>query len=131
MTDYAGPALVTLAIALLQFGCAWYVGAARVKYKIVAPATTGHLQFDIAFRIQMNTLENTVAFLPVLWVAAMFWSPAWATAGGAVWVAARVWYALAYARNPKKRGGGFTLAYIAFAVLGLGGAWGVLRALIA
>lgn len=126
MTLPAGPALVTLATCLLLFGCAAYVGACRGRYKIDAPATSGHPQFDIAYRIQMNTLENAVAFLPVLWVFALSLSVAWATALGGAWLLGRLWYALAYARNPKSRGGGFLLSMAAFGALGLGGGWGML-----
>jgi hypothetical protein len=50
---------------------------------------------------------------------------------GGVWLAGRVWYALAYARDPKTRGRGFLLSMLAFGALGLGGAWGVLRGLLA
>jgi hypothetical protein len=112
------------------FVCAWYVGACRGKYKIDAPATTGHPQFEIAYRIQMNTVENAVAFLPVLWVCALSLSTLWATVLGGLWLAGRAWYALAYARTPKTRGGGFLLSMAAFGALGLAGAFGVLRTLL-
>ncbi len=95
------PALITLATLALLFGCIWYVGAARGRYKVSAPATTGPEPFERAFRVQMNTLENTVIFLPALWLAAFYFSPRIAAAVGAVWVVARVWYAFAYARNPR------------------------------
>jgi hypothetical protein len=127
----AGPTLVTLATSLLLFACAWYVGVCRGRYHVQAPATTGHPQFEIAYRIQMNTVENAVAFLPVLWIFALTLSAPWATALGGVWLAGRAWYALAYARAPKSRGGGYLLSMGAFGALGLGGAYGVLRPLIA
>ena len=131
MNAYPGPALVTLATALLLFACAAYVGRCRIKFGIQAPATSGHPQFEIAYRIQMNTLENTVAFLPVLWVCAFYLSSLWATALGGAWLLGRVWYALAYARDPKTRGNGFLVSMLAFGALALGGAWGVLRGLLA
>jgi uncharacterized MAPEG superfamily protein len=131
MNAYPGPSLVTLATALLLFGCAAYVGRCRMTFGIQAPATSGHPQFEIAYRIQMNTLENTVAFLPVLWVFAVNLSSLWATLLGAVWVLSRVWYAVAYARDPKQRGSAFLVSMLAFAALGLGGAWGVVRGLLA
>ncbi len=130
MTLPAGPALVTLATCLLLFGCAWYVGMCRGKYGIKAPAITGHPQFDIAYRVQMNTLENTLAFLPALWVAALCYSVSWATWLGAVWVLARVWFAVAYARNPASRGPAFMVSMAAWGLLMGGGAWGVLRGVI-
>lgn len=120
------PALVTLAALALLFGCAWYVGHCRVRYKVAAPATTGPAEFERAFRVQMNTLENAVMFLPALWLAALYSSPRIAAAVGAVWVAARVWYAIAYARDAKARGAPFTVAYAAWGVLMLMAAWGVL-----
>jgi hypothetical protein len=120
------PALVTLATLALLFGCAWYVGYARGRYKVSAPATTGPAEFERAFRVQMNTLENAVLFLPVLWLAALYFSPRVAAAVGAIWVVARVWYSVAYARDPKTRGAPFVVAYVAWAVLMLLAAWGVL-----
>ncbi len=130
MNAYPGPSLVTLATALLLFGCAAYVGRCRIRFGIQAPATSGHPQFEIAYRIQMNTLENTVAFLPVLWVFAVNLSSLWASLLGALWVLSRVWYAVAYARDPNQRGRAFLVSMLAFVALGLGGACGVLRGLL-
>lgn len=120
------PALVTLATLALLFGCAWYVGYARGRYKVSAPATAGPVEFECAFRVQMNTLENTVLFLPALWIAAMYFSPRIAAAIGGIWVIARVWYAVAYARNPKSRGAPFVVAYAAWGALMVLAAWGLL-----
>jgi glutathione S-transferase len=113
------------------FACAAYVGRCRIKFGIQAPATSGHPQFEIAYRIQMNTLENTVAFLPVLWVCAFYLSSLWATALGGAWLLGRVWYALAYARDPKTARQGLPGLDARFGALALGGAWGVLRGLLA
>jgi hypothetical protein len=120
------PALVTLATLLLLFGCAWLVGAARGKYKVSAPTTTGPVEFESAYRVQMNTLENAVIFLPALWLAAIYFNPRIAAALGAVWVLARVWYAFAYARNPTSRGAPFVVAFVAWAALMALATWGVL-----
>lgn len=124
------PALVTLAALALCFATVWQVGKARVNYGIRAPATAGHEMFERAFRVQMNTLENTVIFLPALWLAAWFVDARIATGLGAVWLAGRIWYALAYLRDPRRRGGGFALAYAAWGGLMLVASFGVLRGLI-
>ncbi|MBP6707910.1 MAG: MAPEG family protein [Candidatus Accumulibacter sp.] len=131
MNAYPGPALITLATSFLLFSCAAYVGRCRIRFGIQAPATSGHPQFEIAYRIQMNTIENTLAFLPVLWVFAVSLSSLWATVFGGLWLLGRIWYALAYARDPKTRGGGFLLSMLCFGALGVGGAWGVVCGLIA
>lgn len=131
MNALFGPTLVTLGNVLLLFCCAAYVGRCRLRFGVKAPATTGHPEFEVAYRIQMNTLENTVLFLPVLWICALYLSTVWATVLGVSWLLGRVWYAFAYAREPRTRGGGFLLAMISFGGLGLGGAWGVLRGMLA
>ncbi|MCU0769048.1 MAG: MAPEG family protein [Burkholderiaceae bacterium] len=123
------PALVTLATLALLFACIFAVGRARGRYQVPAPATSGPPEFDRIFRVQMNTLESTVLFLPALWLAALYFSPPVAAAVGGVWLLARAWYALAYARNPKSRGAPFVIAFAAWGTLMLLASWGVLRAL--
>jgi len=77
----------------LCFATAAIVGKARVRYRIAAPTTTGDERFERAFRVQMNTLENVVIFVPALWLCALFFGPLTATALGALWLVGRVWYA--------------------------------------
>jgi uncharacterized membrane protein YecN with MAPEG domain len=123
-------ALLTLATLLLLFGCASYVGWARGKYRVNAPSTTGPEGFERAFRVQMNTLENAAIFLPVLWLATLYANPAWVAVLGALWLVARVWYAVAYASDPKTRGAAFVTAYAAWGALMFLAAWGVLGSLL-
>lgn len=127
MNDMHWPALVTLGALTLCFATVALVGKARRTYGIRAPATSGHEQFERAYRVQMNTLENTVIFLPALWLCADFTGPLVATVLGSLWLVGRIWYALAYLREPKSRGGGFVLAYAAWGGLMIAASWGVLR----
>ena len=102
-------AIVTV-LALLQFfWLGLQVATARTRYGVAAPATTGNETFERHFRIQMNTLEQLVLFLPVLWIFAAFISPLWAAGFGAVFIIGRAVYAAAYVRNPKSRSLGFGL----------------------
>jgi hypothetical protein len=55
--DFHLPSLITVFTLLLLFGVALNVGRARGKYKIDAPATTGHPKFELAYRVQMNTVK--------------------------------------------------------------------------
>ena len=130
MTAYAFASLITLLVVLLIVLAALNVGRARGLYGIKAPAVSGHELFERAFRVHMNTLESAVIMLPALWLYALFIGDVGAGVTGAVWLAARVWYAIAYQRDPKRRAGGFGLAMLAFAGLWLGAAWGVLRLLV-
>ena len=127
MHDFRWPALITLGVLVLLFALAANVGKARGKYGIKAPATTGSPDFERVFRVQMNTLENAVMFLPALWLFAAFVSEVWAAALGTVWLVARVWYAFAYRQDAAKRGPAFGLSMAAFGVLILGAAWGVVK----
>jgi uncharacterized MAPEG superfamily protein len=100
------PALVTLLTVLLQFATMWAVGRARGKYGIHAPAISGHPAFERAYRVQMNTLESTVMFLPALWLAAHYGYVLWGGVAGLVWIVGRVWYAWAYlGRRQQARAG--------------------------
>ena len=124
------PALVTLLTVLLLFGTTWVVGSARSKYGIKAPAISGDPSFERAYRVQMNTLEQTVMFLPTLWLAAQFGFSGWAGIAGLIWLVGRVWYAAAYLKDAGKRGPGFTLAAVAWLALLLMAGIGVVRAMM-
>jgi uncharacterized MAPEG superfamily protein len=131
MTSYTWAAIVTLLNIFLLLWVGAIVGQARGKYHIVAPATTGHPLFERAFRVQMNTIENTVMFLPAVWLAARYGTAAIIVAAGGVWIAARIVYALGYLKEPAKRGLGYGVSLLAFAVVLLDAMVGLARALFA
>jgi uncharacterized MAPEG superfamily protein len=124
------PALVTLLTVLLLFGTMWAVGRARGKYEIKAPAVTGHPCFDRAYRVQMNTLESTVMFLPALWLAANYGFSGWAGIAGLVWLAGRVLYAVTYLQDAAKRGPGFAISMLGWVAIVVMAAIGVVRAMM-
>jgi len=124
------PAVVVLLTVLLQVGTLWATGHARGKYGIQAPAISGHAAFERAWRVQMNTLEATVIFLPTLWLAVQYGYPLWASVAGLVWVVGRVWYAVAYLKEAAKRSGGFLLSSAAWAVVLVLGVIGLVRAMM-
>jgi hypothetical protein len=119
------PAVVTLLTLLLMFFTVWMVGRARERYGIKAPSISGDPAFERAWRVQMNTLENAVMFIPALWLASQYVDPLWAGIAGMVWLAGRVWYALAYVRDASRRGPGYIVSMLAWAVLMLMTAGGI------
>ena len=123
-------AAVTLAALLVYFALTVNVGRARGRYGIKAPAVTGNENFERAYRIQMNTLEQLVFFLPALWLYAVLVSDGGAAVGGIIWVIGRIIYALAYTSDPATRGRGVMITMLAQLGLFLGAAYGVVRALI-
>ena len=113
-------AIVTV-LALLQY--TWFglmVGRAREKYGIAAPATSGNEVFERHFRVHMNTLEQLVMFLPVLWIFGYMVSQIWAAGLGVVYLIGRAVYARAYVRDPKSRSLGFGLTSVPMLLMLLG-----------
>ena len=106
--NYVDTVAMVAIIQYLLFGS--LVGKARDQYGVRAPAVSGNEQFERVYRVQMNTLELLVAFLPVLYGAARYW-PSWIIASvGVVYVVGRVIYWRAYVTAPAKRGLGFVLS---------------------
>ncbi|WP_267222960.1 MAPEG family protein [Dyella silvae] len=123
------PAIVVLLTILLQFGTVWATGHAREKYGVKAPAISGHPGFERAWRVQMNTLESTAIFLPTLWLAVQYGFSLWGGLAGLVWVFGRVWYAVAYLKDPAKRGPGYMVSSAGWGVVLVLGVVGLVRAL--
>lgn len=101
------------------------VGSARVKYKVPAPATTGDPIFERYFRVQQNTMEQLVVFIPAIFVFATYVHMIAAAALGFVFVVARAVYAMGYVKEPGKRAGGAAATFLVNAILVVGGLIGV------
>jgi glutathione S-transferase len=97
------------------------VGSMRGKHSIQAPAMTGHPEFERAVRVQMNTVEQLVIFLPVLFLATVYFHldafPYLPALLGFVWVIGRFLYMQGYLAEASKRSTGFLIS--AVAALGL------------
>jgi glutathione S-transferase len=112
-------AIVTILAVLFVFFTGLRVAQMRSKHSIDAPATTGNPEFERTYRVQMNTLEQFVIFLPLLWLATSYfkmvgWLPA---ALGLVWVIGRFMYMQGYIAAPEKRSSGFIISLLATAGL--------------
>jgi len=107
-----------------------HVGRARGKYQIKAPAVSGNELFERVYRVQMNTIENVLLFIPAMWIYALYLGDLGAASTGFIWLVGLIWYAVAYTTNPAKRGIGFMISM--FAVIGawLGALYGVILALM-
>jgi uncharacterized membrane protein YecN with MAPEG domain len=125
VTIVASLALIEYVVILML------TGQARGRFGVPAPATTGHPEFERYFRVQQNTIEQLVIFLPTLYAFAAFVSEAIAAGLGLVFVVGRVVYARGYIQDPAKRGPGFMLSFVPNLVLLLGGLIGAIRAALA
>jgi glutathione S-transferase len=113
-------ALVTCLTILAYFFIIFRVGKARATFGIKAPATTGNPDFERVFRVQMNTLEWMVVFLPSLWLFAIYISDPIAAVLGLVWIVGRMLYLTGYSQAAEKRELGFGIQAGATLLLWLG-----------
>jgi len=118
--------LVALLAVLEYLAFTVLVGRARMQGRVMAPSTAGDEAFNRAFRVQQNTLEQIVAFLPALLIAGLYWPQAAVAGIGAVWLAGRLLYRQQYMKNPASRAPGFMLTLLPTLALTLMSLWGVL-----
>ncbi len=113
---------IVTALALLQFIVfVMQVSRARGKYGVLAPAITGNEIFERHFRVQQNTLEQLIVFLPGLYLFARYFNPLWAAGLGLIYLIGRQVYSASYVRDPKTRSAGFGLTFLPTIVLIAGG----------
>jgi len=93
------------------------VGSMRGKHGVKAPAVTGHPEFERMFRVQQNSMEQLVAFIPALWMFAYLVDPLWGAGMGLVFVIGRFIYRSSYIKDPDARGMGFTITFLPTAVM--------------
>jgi glutathione S-transferase len=121
--------LVTILALILFFVITINVGRARVKYGIQPPAMSGDPSFDRVVRVQQNTLEQLVLFLPALWIFATFQPIAAAVIGG-IWVIGRSLYAWGYYQAAEKRALGFAISIFSVMALLVGSLVGIIQQLV-
>ena len=122
--------LVVFLNILLLFWVMIEVGRARAKTGVEAPATTGHPDFERAYRVQMNTIEQTLMFLPTLWLCSTYYRADVACVLGMIWMVGRVWYARSYLKSAANRGAGFIVSIAAWACLLIAAGYGYISLFI-
>src|SRR5258708_26305714 len=132
-------ALVTLLSLAMFFWMGADVARARIRLGVHAPAVTGHPEFERHFRVQANTLEGLVLFLPALWLFALSidglrgsdLGDEIAAVLGLVWIVGRIIYMRSYVRDPASRALGFGIQALASMLLLIGGVvaivWGLVK----
>ncbi len=120
--------ILVVMLALIQYIVfAVQVGNARMKYGIRAPAMSGHPVFERCVRVQMNTLEQLIIFVPASFsYAYLADSLGWygsevAAFLGVIYLIGRALYARAYVQDPATRSIGFMMTFVPCALM-IGGA---------
>ena len=122
--------LITVLALLVYLVIVINVGRARAKYKVLPPQMTGDPNFERVLRVQQNTLEQIVLFLPGLWLFSFYVNPLWGAGIGAIWVVGRILYAWGYYQAAEKRMIGFGISSLSGIVLLLGSLVGIILSLV-
>jgi glutathione S-transferase len=122
--------LVTVIALILFVVVTANVGRARVKSGIKPPQMSGDPEFERVLRVQQNTLEQLVLFLPALWIFGTFVNPIAAALIGTLWIIGRILYAWGYYQAAEKRGPGFGISFLSTVILLLGSLVGIILHLI-
>ena len=102
------------------------VARARNAFNVPGPATSGHPMWERYNRVHLNTIENLVVFLPLLWVCGLFLSVLVAGVLGLAFIVARAIYSWGYlSEPPSRRAAGAWLTSSVLALLALGSLVGV------
>ena len=110
MHEFPLTSLATLLAASVYTWILVNVGRARGRTGIAAPAVAGNEEFERYYRVQMNTVEQIVVLIPLLWLSAAWIGDLWGALAGLTWSVGRVVYARAYYVDPTKRGPGFGIS---------------------
>ena len=117
---------IIILVALMQFTFFTIrTGLARITYGVKAPSTAGHETWERLYRIQQNTMEQLIVFIPGMVIFAMYVSETWALLPGIVFIVGRGLYSFKYLKDPASRGSGMALTFLSTIGLGVAGLIGL------
>jgi uncharacterized membrane protein YecN with MAPEG domain len=121
-------ATLLVLLALLQYVLfTARVGLARGKFKVDAPACEGDEAWSRLFRVQQNTLEQLIIFIPATYAFAYYLSELWVMVPGLAFIIGRFLYSAEYVSDPKTRTPGMAITLLSNVVLVLGALYGLVK----
>jgi uncharacterized MAPEG superfamily protein len=114
-------AVLIILLALAQF--TWFsarVGLARGKFGVDAPKTTGNEIWERMYRVQQNTMEQLVLFIPAMLAFSFYFSAKWALIPGVLFLVGRQLYSWEYISKPPSRTPGMAMTLLANTILLVG-----------
>ena len=118
--------IAIISIALLQYiFFTGRTGFSRGKFEINAPKTVGDETWERIYRVQQNTMEQLVIFIPGMIIFSTYVSQTWVLLPGILFVIGRQIYSQMYINNPDKRAPGMVLSFFSNIALVLGGLIGL------
>jgi len=96
--------ILVIMLALLQYlYFSFRTGFSRPKYDVHPPKTVGNETWERIFRIQQNTMEQLIVFIPGMIGFSQYVSSIWAAILGICFIVFRQIYSISYLKEPKKR----------------------------
>ena len=121
-------ATLIVLLALLQY--VWFtarVGLARGKHNVNAPACDGDETWNRLFRVQQNTMEQLIVFIPATFAFSYYLSESWMLVPGLAFIIGRFLYSAEYQKDPKTRTPGMAITLLSNVVLVLGALVGLIK----
>jgi glutathione S-transferase len=116
-------------VSLLSVAIFFWIGLNeaknRQKHDCPPPAMTGPDELLRYMRVRGNTMEGLLIFFPALWLFAFSWGDGVAATVGLLYPIGRILYARGYYVAADKRSTGFTIGFLATAILWLGAVAGM------
>ncbi len=106
------------------------VGLKRGKHGVKAPQTSGHETWNRLFRVQQNTMEQLVIFIPSMIAFGMYASARWAVLPGVLFIIGRQVYYHQYLNDPASRTPGMAMSLLSNAILLIGALIGLIVKMI-
>jgi uncharacterized membrane protein YecN with MAPEG domain len=122
--EYTALIILLALLQFLLFGVR--VGIARGKYGIKAPATLGDETWERMYRVQQNTMEQLVVFIPAVIAFSVYVSNRWVLLPGLLFLVGRQLYSYEYIKNPDSRVPGMAISLLCNAALVIGALIGLL-----
>ena len=119
---------VTLVVIIALFEYVLFTmrtGKARMDSGLKAPAVSGDEMFERYFRVQQNTLEQIIVFIPSIYICGLYLNAPAAAGVGLLFIIGRALYFHSYTTAPEKRGPGMIITVLSNTLLLLGGLAGV------
>ena len=105
-------AAIVILFALIQYLVfTLKTGTSRPKRQVHAPKISGDDYWERLFRVQQNTMEQLVVFIPAIIAFAHYVSSTWVLLPGVCFLLGRQLYSTAYIKDPESRTLGFALTF--------------------
>jgi glutathione S-transferase len=119
-------AIIIILVALLQYiFFTGRTGFTRSKYEVQAPKISGNETWERIYRVQQNTMEQLIIFIPSMLIFSNYVSNTWVMLPGVIFLVGRQIFSHFYITNPDNRAPGMVMSLFSNVALVIGSLIGV------